>query len=109
MCPGRVSAFRTPHSRGYPWLGAPSISVADVVLNDRAYDSCPYSYAATQAQGSAQVGCDPAVLAPATALVPSRVDPEASGCLVAPPVVKTGERRTAALAGSIPVRLRHLR
>jgi len=37
----------------------------------------------------------------------SRVVAEASGCLVAPPVFKTGERRTAALAGSIPVRLRH--
>jgi len=32
--------------------------------------------------------------------------PEASGCLVAPPVFKTGERRAASLAGSIPVRLR---
>ena len=32
--------------------------------------------------------------------------PEASGCLVAPPVFKTGEPRTARLAGSIPVRLR---
>jgi hypothetical protein len=58
-------------------------------------------------QGSAQAG--PALLASATAPVPSRVDPEASGCLVAPPVFKTGERRAAALAGSIPVRLRHLR
>jgi hypothetical protein len=38
----------------------------------------------------------------------SRVDAEASGCLVAPPVFKTGERCTAALAGSIPVRLRDL-
>jgi hypothetical protein len=36
----------------------------------------------------------------------SKVDAEAFGCLVAPPVFKTGERRTAALAGSIPVRLR---
>ena len=36
----------------------------------------------------------------------SRVDAEASGHLVVPPVFKTGERRTAALAGSIPVRLR---
>ena len=34
---------------------------------------------------------------------------EASGCLVAPPVFKTGERRAASLAGSIPVRLRHSR
>jgi hypothetical protein len=33
--------------------------------------------------------------------------PEASGCLVAPPVFKTGEPCTARLAGSIPVRLRH--
>ena len=33
---------------------------------------------------------------------------EASGCLVAPPVFKTGEPRAARLAGSIPVRLRHL-
>jgi hypothetical protein len=32
--------------------------------------------------------------------------PEASGCLVAPPVFKTDERRIAPLAGSIPVRLR---
>jgi hypothetical protein len=32
--------------------------------------------------------------------------PEASGCLVAPPVFKTGEPRAAWLAGSIPVRLR---
>ena len=32
--------------------------------------------------------------------------PEASGCLVAPPVFKTGEPCTARLAGSIPVRLR---
>src|SRR5438552_13085158 len=36
----------------------------------------------------------------------SRVDLEASGCLVAPPVFKTGERCAVALAGSIPVRLR---
>jgi len=35
--------------------------------------------------------------------------PEASGCLVAPPVFKTGGRRAASSAGSIPVRLRHLR
>ena len=35
--------------------------------------------------------------------------PEASGCLVAPPVFKTGGRRSASSAGSIPVRLRHLR
>jgi hypothetical protein len=34
--------------------------------------------------------------------------PEASGCLVAPLVFKTSERRAASLAGSIPVRLRHL-
>src|SRR5215510_13609117 len=34
---------------------------------------------------------------------------EASGCLVAPPVFKTGEPRTARLAGSIPVRLRSSR
>ena len=34
--------------------------------------------------------------------------PEASGCLVAPPVFKTGVRRAASQAGSIPVRLRHL-
>ena len=33
--------------------------------------------------------------------------PEASGCLVAPPVFKTGGRRFASSAGSIPVRLRH--
>src|SRR5205814_7435644 len=32
--------------------------------------------------------------------------PEASGCLVAPPVFKTGVRRAASQAGSIPVRLR---
>jgi hypothetical protein len=32
--------------------------------------------------------------------------PEASGCLVAPPVFKTGGRRAAPSAGSIPVRLR---
>src|SRR5215467_7442337 len=32
--------------------------------------------------------------------------PEASGCLVAPPVFKTGGRRFASPAGSIPVRLR---
>jgi hypothetical protein len=32
--------------------------------------------------------------------------PEASGCLVAPPVFKTGEPCTARLAASIPVRLR---
>ena len=32
--------------------------------------------------------------------------PEASGCLVAPPVFKTGVRRSASQAGSIPVRLR---
>jgi hypothetical protein len=32
---------------------------------------------------------------------------EASGCLVAPPVFKTGGRRFASSAGSIPVRLRH--
>jgi hypothetical protein len=32
--------------------------------------------------------------------------PEASGCLVAPPVFKTGGRRVASSAGSIPVRLR---
>jgi hypothetical protein len=38
-----------------------------------------------------------------------RVAAEASGCLVAPPVFKTGERCAAALAGSIPVRLRYLR
>ena len=38
----------------------------------------------------------------------SRVDAEASGYLVVPPVFKTGERCAAALAGSIPVRLRHL-
>jgi hypothetical protein len=31
---------------------------------------------------------------------------EASGCLVAPPVFKTGVRRFASQAGSIPVRLR---
>jgi hypothetical protein len=31
---------------------------------------------------------------------------EASGCLVAPPVFKTGGRRFASPAGSIPVRLR---
>jgi hypothetical protein len=31
---------------------------------------------------------------------------EASGCLVAPPVFKTGVRRSASQAGSIPVRLR---
>src|SRR6266851_4947124 len=31
---------------------------------------------------------------------------EASGCLVAPPVFKTGGRRAASSAGSIPVRLR---
>ncbi len=36
----------------------------------------------------------------------SRVDAEASGYLVGPPVFKTGERCAAALAGSIPVRLR---
>ena len=36
----------------------------------------------------------------------SRVDAEASGYLVVPPVFKTGERCAAALAGSIPVRLR---
>ncbi len=34
---------------------------------------------------------------------------EASGCLVAPPVFKTGGRRAAPSAGSIPVRLRYLR
>jgi hypothetical protein len=34
--------------------------------------------------------------------------PEASGCLVAPPVFKTGVRRSASQAGSIPVRLRYL-
>ncbi len=33
---------------------------------------------------------------------------EASGCLVAPPVFKTGGRRFASPAGSIPVRLRQL-
>src|SRR5580704_16805024 len=38
----------------------------------------------------------------------SRVDAETSGHLVVPPVFKTGERCTAALAGSIPVRLRQL-
>jgi hypothetical protein len=32
--------------------------------------------------------------------------PEVSGCLVAPPVFKTGGRRVASPAGSIPVRLR---
>src|SRR6266576_1218941 len=32
--------------------------------------------------------------------------PEASGFLVAPPVFKTGGRRSASPAGSIPVRLR---
>src|SRR6516165_12277635 len=32
--------------------------------------------------------------------------PEASGCLVAPPVFKTGGRRAVPSAGSIPVRLR---
>src|SRR6266567_1474070 len=37
----------------------------------------------------------------------SRVDAEASGFLVGPPVFKTGERCAAALAGSIPVRLRN--
>jgi nondiscriminating aspartyl-tRNA synthetase len=36
----------------------------------------------------------------------SRVDAEASGYLVGPPVFKTGERCAVALAGSIPVRLR---
>jgi hypothetical protein len=36
----------------------------------------------------------------------SRVNAEASGYLVGPPVFKTGERCAAALAGSIPVRLR---
>src|SRR6516164_10525728 len=35
-----------------------------------------------------------------------RVDAEASGCLVVPPVFKTGGRRAASSAGSIPVRLR---
>ncbi len=35
--------------------------------------------------------------------------PEASGCLVAPPVFKTGGRRDASPAGSIPVRLRYRR
>ena len=39
----------------------------------------------------------------------SRVDAEASGCLVVPPVFKTGGRRAASSAGSIPVRLRYLR
>src|SRR5215469_5641167 len=34
--------------------------------------------------------------------------PEASGCLVAPPVFKTDGRRSASPAGSIPVRLRRL-
>src|SRR6185369_2342940 len=48
----------------------------------------------------------PDAVAPA---VRSRVDAEASGYLVGPPVFKTGERRAAALAGSIPVRLRYLR
>ena len=41
------------------------------------------------------------------ARVPSA--PEASGCLVAPPVFKTGGRRSASSAGSIPVRLRYQR
>ena len=37
----------------------------------------------------------------------SRVDAEASGHLVVPPVFKTGGRRAASSAGSIPVRLRY--
>jgi hypothetical protein len=41
-----------------------------------------------------------------TAADSSRVDAEASGNLVVPPVFKTGERCTVVLAGSIPVRLR---
>ncbi len=52
--------------------------------------------------------CD-ADAGPAGRAVTSRVTAEASGCLVAPPVFKTGERCAAALAGSIPVRLRYLR
>src|SRR5437764_7364373 len=43
------------------------------------------------------------------AVVPVWSGAEASGYLVGPPVFKTGERRAAALAGSIPVRLRCLR
>ena len=40
---------------------------------------------------------------------PDKVNAEASGHLVVPPVFKTGGRRAAPSAGSIPVRLRHHR
>jgi hypothetical protein len=52
------------------------------------------------------VSAGPAPPDAVTAGAGSRVDAEASGYLVVPPVFKTGERRAAALAGSIPVRLR---
>jgi L-seryl-tRNA(Ser) seleniumtransferase len=42
----------------------------------------------------------------AAAQTPVTSSPEVSGCLVAPPVFKTGGRRIASPAGSIPVRLR---
>jgi hypothetical protein len=50
-------------------------------------------------------GDDPS--APMTGRV-RRAGKEASGHLVVPPVFKTGGRRAASSAGSIPVRLRHL-
>ena len=64
----------------------------------------------TQAENIRESRCSPGP-APPDVIGPhrgSRVDTEASGYLVVPPVFKTGERCAVALAGSIPVRLRRL-
>ena len=55
---------------------------------------------------AARAAKTPAASALRTGLPSRRVDAEASGFLVVPPVFKTGGRRAASSAGSIPVRLR---
>src|SRR5690606_12023209 len=85
----------------------------------------PYTRAARRGTGRPPTACSPASAPVATPLRrgdtptlpegaparpgrPGSLPVEASGCLVAPAVFKTDEAEQLGLAGSIPVRLRHL-